>query len=172
MAKKRLIGVLFILLSFSITTVSAYVYEQAQHQVTQTIQNIATLAVQNSALGNIEEGQTLFYTPSNQSDLDNIISVTTTKANVYLHLNSDLDSLNSYYSTYSIVVKFDSVLGGSSHSSGSTACTLSLASPDYSSVDLDVAGTWTFDFEITTTAQSVSANQPTTVTIVVTAESS
>ncbi len=168
---RRLIGVLFILLSFSIVGVSAYVYEQAQHQVTQTILNIATLTVQNSALGNIDEGQTILYTPSNQSDLNNIISIATIKANVYLHLDSDLDSLSGSYSAYNIVVKFDSVPGGSGHSTGDTACTLSLASPDFSSIDLDVAGSWTFDFEITTTANSVSSDTATIVTISVSAES-
>ena len=171
MMRKKLIGILLILLGFSITAVSSYVYEQAQHQVTQTIQNIATLTVQNSALGNIEEGQTLYYTPSTQPDLDNVISITTTKAYVYIHLDSDLNSLSSYYGTYNIVIKFDSVPVGSGHSQGDTACTLSLVSPDFSSIDLDVTGSWTFDFEITTTANSVSSNIGTTVTIIVSAES-
>lgn len=81
------------------------------------------------------------------------------------------DALTTYYDTYNIVVKFATVPGGSSYSSGQTACTLSLASPDYSSIDLDVAGSWTFNFEITTTAKSVSSDQATTVTINVSAES-
>ena len=169
--KSRLIGFLLVLLSISIACVSAYVYEQATQTITQTILEIATLTVQNSALGNLEEGQTLYYTPTNQSDLDDIISLTTTKANVYIHLDSDLDSLSGDYDTYNIVVKFDTVPGGSGHSTGDTACILTLASPDYSSIDLDVAGSWTFDFEITTTAQSVNSDTPTTVTITVTAES-
>jgi VCBS repeat-containing protein len=48
---------------------------------------------------------------------------------------------------------------------------MTLASPDYAAINLDAAGSWTFDFEVTTTAKSVSADQPTTATIVVTAES-
>lgn len=168
---KRLVGVLLILLSISIVSVSAYVYESAQQTITQTIQEIATLTLQNSALGNIEEGQTIYYTPSNQSDLNDIISVITTKNNVYLHLDSDLDSLNTDYTTYNIVVEFDTVPALSSHSTGETACTLSLASPDFTSITLDVAGSWTFDFEITTTANSVNSDTPTTVTITVSAES-
>ena len=171
MKTRRLVGSLFILLSFSIVLASAYVYEQASHTVTQTIQDIATLTLTNSALGNIEEGQTLYYTPSNQSDLDDIVSITTTRANVYLHLDSDLDAQSSNYATYNIVIRFDTVPIGSSHNTGDTACTLALASPDYSSINLDVAGSWTFDFEITTTPQGVSSDTQTTVTITVSAES-
>ena len=167
----RLLGILFIILSIGISIASAYIYEQATLTVTQTIQDIATLTLTNAALGTIEEGQTILYTPSNTSALDNIISVTTTKNGVYLHLDSDLDSQSSNYATYNIVVKYDSVPVGSSHSSGETACTLTLSSPDYSSIELDVAGTWTFDFEITTTPQGVSSDIQTTVTITVSAES-
>ena len=167
-----IVGILFLMLSLGISGVSAYVYEQASLTVTQTIQDIATLTLSNAALGNIEEGQTILYTPANTSALDNIIQVTTTKDNVYLHLDSDLDSQTSNYATYNIVVKFDTVPAGSSHSTGDTACTLSLTSPDFSSINLDVAGTWTFDFEITTTPQGVSSDIQTTVTITVSAESS
>jgi hypothetical protein len=170
--RQSLAGVLFVLLSLTIVVVSAYVYETAQLQTTQTIQNIATLTVHNSALGNIEEGETKSYTKATVSSLGNIINVTTTKNVVYLHLNSDLDLLTSYYATYNITVKFAAVAGGSSHSVGDIACTMTLGSPDPAAVTLDLAGAWRFDFEITTTALSVSADQPTTVTIVVTAESS
>ncbi|MEM2112239.1 MAG: hypothetical protein QXX08_10265 [Candidatus Bathyarchaeia archaeon] len=169
--RKSLVGALFILLSLAIVTVSAFVYETAQHSVTQTVKQIATLTVQNSALGNIEEGETKSYTKATVPTLGGIISVTTTKDNVYLHFNSDLDSLSTYYTTYTITVKFAAVGSGSSHSVGDTACTMTLASPDPSAVTLDKAGDWRFDFEITTTAKSVSADQATTVTIIVTAES-
>ena len=169
--RRTLIGLVFLLMSFTIASVSAYVYEQAQQTITQTIQEIANITLQNSDLGNIEEGETISYTKVGVPLLGDAISVVTTKANVYLHLDSDLDSLSSYYSVYDIVVKYDTVPGGSSHTSGNTACTLTLGSPDFSSIDLDVAGSWTFDFEITTTAQSVSADQATTVTIIVSAQS-
>jgi hypothetical protein len=172
--RKRLVGIALILLSIVIVSVSAFVYETATHTVTQTIKQIATLTLQNSALGNIEEGETKAYTKSEVSSLGNIVTVTTTKDNVYLHFNSDLDSnssLSTYYTTYAITVKYWTVPGGSSHSQGQTACTMSLGSSDPGAVTLDKAGTWTFDFEISTIAKSVSSDAGTTVTIVVTAES-
>ena len=171
MMKKRLVGFALLLLSFAVIGVSAYVYETANIAITQTVKDIATLTVQNSALGNIEEGQTLSYTKATVSSLGSILNLTTTKDNVYLHFNSDVDSLSAYYSTYTITVKYAAVGAGSSHNVGDVACTMTLASPDPSGVTLDKIGAWRFDFEITTTAKSVSADQPTTVTIVVTAES-
>jgi hypothetical protein len=80
-----------------------------------------------------------------------------------------LDAVISY-SNYTIAVKFSQVVGGT-YSVGDLACTLNTGSPDYSSIDLDAAGTWAFDFEITTTAPSVSGDTPSTVTITVSAES-
>jgi hypothetical protein len=161
--KHVLLGIVLLFLSCSLVSVSAYIYEQNTQNVTQTIKEIATLTLSNSTLGNLEEGQTLLYTPTNQSDLDDIVSITTTKANVYLHFDSNLDTLTDY-STFSQVQ-------GGTYSVGATACTLSLGSPDYSSIDLDAAGTWIFDFEVTTTASTVSADAPSTVTITVSAES-
>jgi hypothetical protein len=169
--EKRLIGITLIMLSLVIVSVSAIVYETAQNSVTQTVKQIATLTLQNSALGNIEEGETKSYTKTDVSTLGNIVSVTTTKDVVYLKFNSDIDSLGTYYTTYTITVKFAAVGSGSSHNVGDAACTMTLASPDPVAVTLDKAGNWRFDFEITTTAKSVSADQATTVTIVVTAES-
>jgi len=171
MMKKRVVGFALLLLSFAVIGVSAYVYETVNIAITQTVKDIATLTVQNSALGNIEEGQTLSYTKATVSSLGNILNMTTTKDNVYLHFNSDVDSLSAYYSTYTITVKYAAVGAGSSHNVGDVACTITLASPDPSGVTLDKIGAWRFDFEITTTAKSVSADQLTTVTIVVTAES-
>ncbi len=169
--KESSVGILLIILSFSIVTVSAFVYESAQQTVTQTIVEVATITLQNSALGNIDEGDTTTYTKTGVATLGDAISITTTKASVYLHLDSDLESLTDY-STYNIVVKFSQVVG-STYSVGDTASTLTLASPDtgVSPIDLDAAGTWKFDFEITTTPSSVDADTPTTVTIDVTAES-
>ena len=107
-----------LLLSLLIVGVSAYVYETGNIAVTQTVKNIATLTVQNSALGNIEEGQTIAYTKATVSSLGNILNLTTTKDNVYLHFNSDVDSLSTYYSTYTITVKYAAVGAGSTHDSG------------------------------------------------------
>ena len=169
--RKSLVGTLLILLSLAIVSASAFVYETAQNTVTQTVKQIATLTVQNSALGNIEEGETKSYTKATVSSLGSIANITTTKDNVYLHFNSDLDSLSTYYTTYTITVKYAAVGSGSSHNVGDTACTMTIASPDPTAVTLDKTGTWRFDFEIDTTAKSVSSDQPTTVTIAVTAES-
>jgi len=162
-------GILLIALSFSIAGVSAYVYQQASQTITQTIVEVATITLKNSALGNINEGETKSYTKAEVANLGDAITLTTTAANAYLHLDSDLDSVTDY-SAYSIVVKFSQVVG-STYSVGDTACTLSTGSPDYSSVDLDAAGTWAFDLEISTTAGSVDSDVPATVTIIVTAES-
>jgi len=167
----KLSGLILIMLSLSIIGVSAFVYDQASHTISQTIVNVATITVKNSALGNIEEGETKGYGKLNVTSLGNIINITSVKDGIFLHFDSDIDSLDSYYDTYDIIVKFAAVGSGSSHSVGDTACTLTLASPD-DSVTLDKLGSWRFDFEITTTALGVSADQETTVTINVTAESS
>jgi hypothetical protein len=169
--KKRVVGFSLLLLSLLVVWVSGYVYETGNIAVTQTVKNIATLMVQNSALGNIEEGQTLSYTKATVSSLGSILNLTTTKDDVYLHFNSDVDSLSAYYSTYTITVKYLAVGAGSSHNVGDVACTMTLAAPDPTGVILDKAGAWAFDFEITTIALSVYADQATTVTIVVTMES-
>jgi len=167
----RLVGVLFIVLSFSIVTVSAFVYQQATQTVTQTIVEVATINLKNSDLGSIDEGDTQTYTKNDVGNLGDAITITTTKNHVYLHLDSNLDSLDTYYNTYNIVVKFNTVPQGSTHSTGETACTLSISAPDYSAIDLDVSGTWTFDFEVTTNPKSVDSDTDTTVSITVLAES-
>src|SRR3972149_5109612 len=169
--KKRTINIAFIAMSLIIAVASAYVYETAQNTITQTVQNIATLTLQNSALGTIEEGQTISYTKGTVASLGDIVTITTTKDNVYLHFDSDVQALTTYYSNYTITVKYAAVGSGSTHNVGDTACTMTLASPDPAAVTLDVDGAWRFDFELTTTAKSVSSDQATTVTIVVNAES-
>jgi hypothetical protein len=169
--KRAVVSISLLAMFMVIVTVSAYIYETQNIAVTQTVKNIATLTVQNSALGNIEEGQTISYTKATVSSLGNIFNLTTTKDNVYLHFNSDVDSLSAYYSTYTITVKYAAVGTGSSYTVGSTACTMTLADPDPAGITLDKAGAWRFDFEITTTAKSVSSDQATSVTTVVTAES-
>jgi hypothetical protein len=169
MKRSVVAGLALLILSLLVVGVSAYVYETANISITQTIKNIATLTVQNSALGNIEEGQTIGYAKSNMSTLGSIFNLTTTKAGVVLHLDSNVDLLSSYYSTYTITVKYAVALSG--HNVGDVAKTITLASPDPTALTLEIAGDWRFDFEITTTAKSVSADQATTVTIIVTAES-
>ena len=168
----KILGVFFVLLSILIVSVTAVVYETAQQTVTQTIKNVATLVLNSPVLGDIEEGATKSYTKADVAALGDAISITTYKANVYLHLNSDVDSLSTYYTTYNITVKFATVPGGSSHTVGEAAANITLLSPDPAGIGLDVAGSWTFDFEITTTANSGSSDQATTVTIVATAENS
>ena len=157
------------MLSFSIIGVSAFVYEQATQTITQTIIEVATITLKNSDLGNLKEGESKSYTSATVASLGDAISITTQEANVYLHLNSDLDALTTH-SSYSVVVKFSQVVG-LTYSVGDTACTLTIGSPDYSSIDLDAAGTWAFDFEIDTSVGSVNADDATSSTIIVTAES-
>jgi hypothetical protein len=170
--KKKILGMFFMLLSIIIVFVSAIVYETAQQTVTQTVKNIATLTLSSPALGDIEEGETKTYTKADVPALGAATSITTTKADVYLHLNSTIDSISTYYTTYTITVRYITVPGGSTiHSVGDTACTMTIASPDPAAITLDAAGSWVFDFEVTTTAKSVTSDQATTATIVVTAES-
>jgi Flp pilus assembly protein TadG len=162
--------VFFILLSLIIVFVSAFIYESAQQSVTQTVKEIANITWKAPALGDIKEGETKTYTKADVIELGEAISIMTTEPNVYLHLDSNISSLSTYYTTYTITVKFITVQGVS-HSVGETACTMNITSPDPAAITLDAAGSWAFDFEVTTTAKSVSADQDTTATIVVTAES-
>jgi hypothetical protein len=166
---KKAIGIALIILSLLVGVVSAYVYETGTISVTQTVKNIATLTVQNSALGNIEEGQTIAYTKATVSSLGNILDLTTTKTGVVIHFDSNINLLSTYFSTYTITVKYAVALNG--HSIGDVLTTMTIASPDPTGVTLTAAGAYQFDFEITTTALSVSSDQATSVTVVVTAES-
>ena len=165
---KRIAGLLLILLSFIIVLVSAFVYEQQSQTTTQTITEVASITIDNAALGNIEEGETILYTATNTSVVDDILNITTGKANVYLHFDSDLDAQSGNYSTYQIEVIVDTAPGSLS----GTVATLTIANPDTTTgIDLDTAGAYIFDFQVTTTAQQVSSDTPTTVNITVTAES-
>ena len=158
-------GTLLIFVSVLIFSVSAFVFEQPS--------NTVTINLNQGNLGNILEGQTLHYTPSNTSSLDDIICITTNQANVYLHFDTNLEGQISNYDTYQIIVKVgDTIPDGSSNSTGDTTAILTLANPDTASgVALDAAGEWTFDFEITTTAKSVDSNQASTVDIIVSVDS-
>jgi hypothetical protein len=171
MLKKRFMGIAFVLLSVVIVSVSAFVYETAQQTLTQTVKEIATITLKNSAFGDLEEGNTTTYTKTNVTNLGAAITLTTTRADVKLHLNSTLASQSAYYSTYNVVVKIATKPTGGTHAVGETVATLSLASANSTAINLDVLGSWTFDFEVTTTAKSVTADQATSVTITVTAES-
>lgn len=152
-----------------ILVVSAFVYDQASQTTTQTIVNVASLTLNDADLGDIDEGETMYYVPANTSAVDNVLSLTTTRSNVYLHFDTDLGDQTTYYDTYQIEVVVSSAPGGSGLSG--TVATLTIGSPDtLSGIDLDVAGDYVFDFQVTTTAKGVSANQATTVNITVTAE--
>lgn len=167
--KKRTVGIAFLLLSIVIMSVSAYVYEQASQTTTQTIINVASLTLNSAVLGNIEEGQTIVYTAANTSALNDILTATAGKANLYLHFNTNLDTQSSFYDTYTIEV----IVSSKPSLSGltGTVATYTIASPDAAVITLDAIGTYVFDFQITTTAKIVSADQAGTVTITVTAES-
>ena len=94
--------------------------------------------------------------------------MTTGKDSVYLHFDTDLNDQSGNYATYQIEVIVDTAPG----SLTGTVATLTIASPDTSSgIDLDTAGDYIFDFQITTTAQQVSGNSTASVSITVTAES-
>ena len=154
-----------------IVSVSAFVYEQASNTVTQSIVEVANITLDQGALGSISEGETILYTPVNTTDLNGILSITTTQANVYLHFDTDLDGQDSNYVTYEIAVIADTIQG-STIDVDDIVATLTLGSPDTSTgINLDTAGSWVFDFQITTTADSVSSNTDTTVNITVSAES-
>ena len=161
----RISGTLLILISMLIVSVSAFIIEQPS--------NTMAITFNQGILGNIEEGQTILYTSSNTSSLKDIISITTAKANVCLHFDTDLDDQSNNYLTYQIVVKVcDTGSKGSRIATGDIVATLTIVNPDtISGVVLDVAGCWVFDFEITTTAKSVISNQESTVNITVSAES-
>ena len=101
--RRRALGTFLILTSLLIVTVSAFVYEQASNTVTQTIVEVANITLDQGTLGNIEEGQTILYTASNTSSLNDILDITTSKANVYLHFDTDLEGQNGNYSTLNLV---------------------------------------------------------------------
>jgi hypothetical protein len=167
----RIAGIALVLFGLAVIGVSAYVYQQATMTVTQTIIEVATLTLKNSALGNINEGESKTLDNTTIANLGDAITITTTSQPVYLHFDSDVDSQSGSYTTYNVNVNYATVASGGTGIPGNTACTLSIASPDYSSITLDAVGTWTFNLVISTTADSVDADTPTTVTIIVTAES-
>ena len=167
--KKKIVGIAFVLLSMLIMSVSAFVYISGSQTVTQTVRRVvSTFALENADLGDLFEGETKSYTQTQIPSLGDAISITTAKDGVYLWLTSDIDALSSYYSVYTLTVTYATVPGGSGISSGSTAVVLGLGDQDgLSGIPLDVAGAWSFDFELTTTALSVSEDVGTTATIFV-----
>lgn len=165
----KLSGFLFLLFSLMITSVSAYFYQQTTSTETQNIAEIVTINLRNSELGDINEGETKTYTKDTVASLGNAVTIDIQSQPIYLHFDSNLDSLSNTYSTYVITVKFKQVQG-TSHSIGDTAIIMTLDSPDPAVVILDATGLWKFDFEITTTAKSVNSDIDKTATIVVSAE--
>ena len=166
----KLSGILLLVFSLMVAGVSAYVYQQATMTVTQTIVEVASITVQNSALGNINEGETKSYTKGDVASLGEAFTIDIQSQPVYLHFDSDIDSLSGSHDTYTITVKFIQVQG-STFSVGETAVTMTIGSPDPAAVTLDATGLWKFDFEITTKAKSVNSDTPTTATIIVSAQS-
>jgi len=161
-----------LMLCFTVIVVTAYVYEQATMSVDLTVVEVATITLKSSDLGTINEGESKTITDVTVANLGDAISITTTTGtSVYLHLDSDLESVSSALSTYDIDVVYATIPGGGTGTVGNAACTLTKASPDYSSITLDAAGTWTFDLEIDLVAGSVSSDDVTQVDIIVTAES-
>ncbi|MFH0896608.1 MAG: hypothetical protein V1850_00975, partial [Candidatus Bathyarchaeota archaeon] len=161
--KTKLFALTYLLFSFSVLGISAYVYQQSSLSISQTIVEIATFTLKDSVLGTINEGQTKTYTKETVPELGEAITLITSSSPVYLLLDSNLETLIDY-STYNIIVKFSQVVG-ETYTVGDTVCTLTLASPNSSTIALDAAGTWVFDFELSTTANSVSSDTPTTITV-------
>jgi hypothetical protein len=171
--KKKIVGIAFVLLSILIMSVSAFVYISDSQTVTQTVRKVvSTFTLKDPTLTSLFEGETASYTETQVPDLGDAISIQTAKDNVYLYLDSDIDALAGSYSTYTLTVKYASV-EGSAHTPGDIAAVLDLSYPDLtapgSGIKLDVAGTWSFDFELTITAGSVPSDQTNVVTIIVSA---
>ncbi len=154
-----------------VAAVAAYVYQVVQQQSSQNIKEIANITIADAALGDIEEGQTIVNTKTEVPDLGAIVNVTTTKDNVYLYFDSNLNVQALQYTEYQIVVKYAAVGSGSTHSEGEVACTLTIAAPTPAAITLDKLGDWSFDFEITTTAKTVLTDQSTASLVTVSAES-
>jgi len=151
-------GIILIFFNMLTFSVSAFIFKQPSNSITIKLN-----------LGNILEGQTIHYTPNNTPYLNDVLFITTTQADVYLYFDTNLDEQSNNYATYQIVIKAgDTIPFGSDYSIGDVVATLTLDSPDATSkLALDVAGYWTFDYEITTTAKSVNSNQTTNVSITV-----
>ncbi len=158
-------------MSISAIGASAYVYEQYTQSITQNIVDVASFTLRNCDLGPLKEGETRTYDKTQIETLEDaiMIQVDDSVSHVDLNLDSDLDQLSDFYSTYDIVVKFSEVVG-TTYSAGDVACTLCIGSEDYSSIELDKPGIWSFDFEIAACAKSVDKNTLSIITINVTAE--
>jgi hypothetical protein len=163
--------VLLLILCFSVLGVSAYVHEQTTQHNSQTVIEVANINIDDLSLGDINEGETKTYTRSTVPTLGDAIRITTTTANIYLHLNSNLDTQSSAYEIYTITLKYATVPESSNATSGDTAATLTPELPDPLAISLDASGTWTFDFEIKTKPNPVLSNTGKTVSIIVAAES-
>jgi hypothetical protein len=171
MIQSKFSALLILFVSVSVIGVSAYVFEQRTQSLTQNIVNVASFTLRNCDLGPLKEGETRTYDKAQIDTLEEAIKIQVddSVSHVDLNLDSDLYQLSDFYSTYDIVVRFSKVVGDT-YSSGDIACTLSIGAEDYSSIELDEPGIWSFDFELTTTAKSVAENTPSTVTAKVTAE--
>jgi hypothetical protein len=162
-------GLLFLLFGLMITGVSAYFYQHTTMTVTQKNAEVATITLKNFDLGNIKEGETKTYTSSEVANLGEAIKITTTTEPVYLHLDSNLDTLGSLFSTYKISVLYKTVPPTGTYSGTASSITLSSPEPPY--IVLNVTGTWVFDLSVEIAANSVDSNTPTIVTIIASAES-
>jgi hypothetical protein len=165
----KLTGVILLIFLVIASCVSAYVFQSGILTSTQNIIEVTTIDIQLCGLGDINEGETRYYTELELPSLHSAVSITTTTAPVYLHFTSNLDSLIDSYSTFNINILYDTVPPGGPGSG--TAGTLSLTSHDLTTpITLYVAGTWEFDLVIETTAKSVDINTPSSVSILVEAK--
>ena len=139
--------------------------------MSQNIINVFSLDLSSQSLGSLREGETRTLTKDELPSLGDAIqvSVSDSVSAVNLNLDSNMDDVSDYYHLYDVVVRFSQIVGGS-YSVGEVACTLSIGSEDYSSVELDGSGVWMFDLEVSTTAKSVNEDTPTVVTLIISAE--
>jgi len=160
--EKNILGIICVVLisgSLLIISVSGF--------VSVPFSNNIEINLNTGVLGNINEGQRMFYTPKNISSLDNIVRIISKQANISLFFDTDLDSQRENYAVYQIIVKVgDNVPLESNLNSGDTITVLDLKNPDTEfGIKLDTAGSWTFDFEILTVANSVSSDKSNSVNI-------
>jgi hypothetical protein len=166
-----LTGLIILFSLILVTGATAYVYEQTNQRLYQTVLDVVTFNLNNQALGGICEGETRTFTKEDVPSLGDAITISVAGhvSGVNLNLESNIDELGEFYSRYDVVLRFSQVPGGE-HSIGEYVCTLSIGRDGFSSVELDAPGVWKFDLEATVTAKSVNSDTPTSTNITVIAQ--
>lgn len=150
--------------------VSAYVYQQYTQSISQKIIDVVSFTLNNCDLGPLKEGETRIYDDTQIESLKDAIKIQVDDfvSHVDLDIYSNLDQIDELYTTYDIIIKFSDVVG-ETYTTGDNACTISIRNKDYSSIELDAPGNWSFDFEILTSAKSIDEDTPSSVILNVSA---